>query len=324
MKIFLIIGAGQLGSRHLQGLLKLKGSLSIYVLDPSLESLEISKKRAKEIENNHKIQFIESWDIVPEKIDFVIISTGANVRAKIVHLLLNTYKVGNLILEKILFQDIESYEKISKLIKNTKTPTWVNHPRRMMSHYKQIKKEIRIANENVLFHVVGGNWGLACNSLHFIDLCYFLTDEVVEEIDFDWVDKRIHKSKRENNIEFTGSVKGKMKNNNCFTITSFHKETSDISINISSASQRWIVQEGKAQKITYLSKENNFNEVVTTFTTDFQSNLTTKIVNDIFEFGKCDLPTYEEASISHIPFIKCSLKKYIEITGVKTNICPIT
>jgi hypothetical protein len=194
----------------------------------------------------------------------------------------------------------------------------------MLLHYQQIKKEIIKSKEKVVFQVIGGNWGLACNGLHFIDLCSFLTGEQIEEIDFKWVDNTIHESKRVNNIEFTGSIKGRMKDNSSFVITSFDNEISDISITVSTNSQRWVIQEGRTQKIIHSSKENNFNEFVTSFKTDFQSTLTTKIANDLFELGNCNLPSYEEACKSHIPFIKKSLKKYIEITGIETSVCPIT
>ena len=61
-----------------------------------------------------------------------------------------------------------------------------------------------------------------------------------------------------------------------------------------------------------------------TFVTEYQSTLTSRIADDIFKLGQCNLPTYEEACESHIPFITASLSKYIEITKKQTNICPIT
>ena len=324
MKKNLIIGAGQLGSRHLQGLLKLTQKQVVYVLDPSSGSLEVAEKRANEIGHSHSVNYISDWNKLPKELDLVIVATGANVREKVITQLLLGHKVNKLVLEKILFQDIESYHKIGLLLQKTNTPTWVNHPRRMLAHYQQVKKELVKAKGKIVFQVVGGNWGLACNSLHFIDLCSFLSGEVVEELDLDWLDNSIHKSKREGNIEFTGSIKGKMKDNSSFIITSFDKEVSDISISVSTSSQRWVIQEGSAQKIIHFSKYNGFQEVITSFTTEFQSTLTTKIANDLFEFGNSSLPTYEEACLSHIPFIKASIKKYIEITGIETNTCPIT
>ena len=47
-----IIGSGNIGSRHLQGLSKSKYKSIIHVIDPSLHSLEISRKRI----SNLKIQ----------------------------------------------------------------------------------------------------------------------------------------------------------------------------------------------------------------------------------------------------------------------------
>ena len=44
MKRIFIIGAGQLGSRHLQALKSSSNSLNIFIVDPSLESLNIAKE----------------------------------------------------------------------------------------------------------------------------------------------------------------------------------------------------------------------------------------------------------------------------------------
>lgn len=324
MRINLIIGAGQLGSRHLQGLLRLQLEQQIYVLDPSEDSLKIAKERAKEIPNNNIIKYETGWEHLPNKFDLVIIATGANVRAKVVKKLLESYKVNYLVLEKILFQDLESYENIELLLNQTKTTTWVNLPRRMNKQYQVIKKIVSNSNENITFHNVGGNWGLACNAIHMIDLCAFLTASEVVKIDMDWVDPVIYPSKRVDNIEFTGSVKGYLKDNSRFLISSLDGECSEDTIYISTISHRWIIQEGTAKKIIYLSKENDFKASISDFRMDYQSDLTTKIANDIFELGSCDLPTYKDACNSHIPFIEAFLRKYIEISGIETNSCPIT
>lgn len=324
MKINLIIGAGQLGSRHLQGLLRLQQEQHIYVMDPSESSLTIAQDRAKEIENKHTISYISKWELLPKEFDLVIVATGANVRANIVTQLLNNYKVKNLVLEKILFQDILSYTNIKELIEKTKTPTWVNHPRRMFDHYKKIKEIIEKNDENVSFQVYGGDWGLACSALHFIDLFAFLANSEVETIDMDWIDNTIHESKRLNCIEFTGSVKGTLKNGSNFVITSKEGEIGDITLCVLTKSNRWIIQEGSAQKTIHLSKQNSFKEEISNFNSEFQSTLTTRIANDLFSTKTTTLPTYDEACASHLPFIEKALKKYIEISGIQTTICPIT
>ena len=171
MKNFLIIGAGQLGSRHLQGALKVEDKFHFYVLDPSEKSLGLAKTRAKEISHNHPISFTAKWNDLPENLDIVIVATSANVRAKVVLQLLENHKVSFLVLEKVLFQDIDSYATVSELIIKTNTTTFVNHPRRTFDFYKQIKRNYHASKDKtLLMQVVGGNWGLGCNTLHFIDM----------------------------------------------------------------------------------------------------------------------------------------------------------
>jgi hypothetical protein len=324
MKINLIIGAGQLGSRHLQGLLRLQQEQLIYVMDPSESSLSIAKDRAKEIENQSTINYTTNWETLPAELDLVIVATGANVRSKVVSQLLKNYKVKNLVLEKILFQELASYSEIGKLITATNTPTWVNHPRRMAEHHIKIKEIIAKSNEKIIFNAVGSNWGLACNALHLIDLFSFLANSSVDKIDLNWIDANILESKRANCIELTGSVKGTLKNGSNFNVSSLEGEIGDITICVFTNSNRWIIQEGSAQKIIHLSKQNNFNEEITSFTTEFQSTLTTRIAFDLFKSENCNLPTYKQACESHFLFIEATLKKYTEITGIETTICPIT
>lgn len=324
MKVNLIIGAGQLGSRHLQGLLRLQQEQIIYVVDPSEISLEMSKERAKEIQHKHTLNFLTDWQTLPSEFDLVIVATGANVRAKVVMQLLESYKVNKMILEKVLFQELRLYETIGNLIKKTHTQTWINHPRRMFSHYQYIKKCINGNNEKANFLIGGSNWGLACSALHFIDLIAYITDSKLESIDMDWIDAKIHESKRADCIEFTGAIKGTLTNGSNFVISSFDGEVGDVTLCITTTSNRWIIQEGKAQKIIHLSIENDFNPILTDFNTELQSNVTTRIAEDLFSYGTCDLPTYQQACQSHIPFITSALKKYIELSGNQTEICPIT
>ena len=59
-KRILLIGAGQLGSRYLQGIAKSNLDIDITVSDPSKKSIELSQERLLEVENNHKIQFVNS------------------------------------------------------------------------------------------------------------------------------------------------------------------------------------------------------------------------------------------------------------------------
>ena len=82
-----IVGAGQIGSRHLQALSYLKNSTRIDLVDPSSESLKVAKNRYLEITPSDNPN-IELWchnniNALPKILDLVIIATNSSVREKV-------------------------------------------------------------------------------------------------------------------------------------------------------------------------------------------------------------------------------------------------
>lgn len=323
MKTCLIIGAGQLGSRHLQGLVKYKGEMDVYVLDPSLKSLEIATEREREISHSHKVIYTQSWDVVPVSLDMVIIATSANIRESVINQLLLKRKVCFLILEKVLFQELDAYKRVSDLLVKHNVVTFVNHPRRMFESYQKLKDNLKKGKQNV-YQVAGGNWGIGCNALHFLDLFVYLSDERLQEINLDYVDDEILSSSRPGFIEFTGTITGRLSDGSFFSINSLEGEVSAISITIFNEEDRFIIQEGGTPRIYELSKKDSFKLVEQDFNLEYISGITGKLAIDLFEKGNCSLPTFNDARHTHELFIKAMLEKYNKITGLQSQILPIT
>mgnify|MGYP000158850161 CR=1 FL=1 len=224
MKINLIIGAGQLGSRHLQALIRVDYLQKIFVLDPSKSSLDIAKKRAAEIITDTEIVYVDDWEKIPLILDLVIVATNADVRFEICNHLFGCFDVKYAILEKVLFQDISSFEKIEELIVEKKIKVWVNHPRREWIVYRDLKESFLIDDRLISFEFFGSNWGLASNSLHLIDLCSYLSSSEVSEIDSEFVDNVLLESKRSGFIEFSGIISGTLNNGVDFFLNAFKSE----------------------------------------------------------------------------------------------------
>ena len=106
-----IIGSGQLGSRHLQALSLLDRPALIFVVDPNEDSLKLAEKRFLEISNAGNrivdVKYCSSIDKIPNHIDLAIISTNSDIRRAIIENLLNCCRVNYLILEKVLFRIME-------------------------------------------------------------------------------------------------------------------------------------------------------------------------------------------------------------------------
>jgi hypothetical protein len=324
MKKIVIIGAGQLGSRHLQGIAQSKIDISIEVVEPFESSRNIAKQRYEEIENNKHvldINFYDSIDKLSSKIDMVIVATGADVRTKVVSELLSSKDVDNLILEKVLFQTIEEYSIMEKLLEKTNTNCWVNHPRRMFPVYKELKEKLKSATQ-VSYNFQAGDWGLGCNGLHFIDHLAYLTDSSKLTLNNDGLDDKIYDSKRKGFVEFNGLLTGNL-DNNTFSLYSNAKDTPSI-FTISSDVLIANIDE-EAGIINISTKENNWNnEVKKEKIIYFQSELSNILIEDILVNDNCFLPTYKEAMNLHVPYIESLLEHMERMTGQSHKLCPIT
>lgn len=319
-----LIGAGQLGSRHLQGLAKSSIEISIEVVEPFEKAREVAQQRYDEIKNNPKISsvdFFESIDELSDTLDIVIIATNADVRSKIIKELFSKKQVRNLILEKVLFQTIEEYHNVEKLFEETSTKCWVNHPRRMFPFYQALKNEIK-DSEQISYMVQGGAWGLGCNGLHFIDHLAFLSDNTDLKIDNDFLHPHVYESKRTNHVEFNGLLKGRI-GNHIFSLYS-DKEYAPASITITTDTLTAFIDEANgytriARKSNDWKWEESNQKIVY-----FQSELSNILIEKIITAESCDLPDYNEAMKLHIPFIQALLSHMQSVDGEVLTLCPIT
>ena len=94
MKKIIIIGAGNIGSRHIQALKSVKTPLKIHVIDPSVKALKISKERYDSIHPdilNHEISYSRDLNIQDDQIDIAIIATTSKVRRGVIENLLERF-----------------------------------------------------------------------------------------------------------------------------------------------------------------------------------------------------------------------------------------
>src|SRR4029077_20318051 len=141
------------------------------------------------------------------------IATSADVRRQVIEELLQRTRVRFFILEKVAFQSIPDFDAVMRLLKTKGAKAWVNCSyRRKFSIYQKIKQSIG-PGERVVFNLSGGAWGLACNSIHFLDIFSYLTGTTDLRVDGSGLDAKVQPSKREGFIELTGTLKVSTSNN---------------------------------------------------------------------------------------------------------------
>ena len=198
-KKILIIGLGKIGLHHLKAAEKFKKKIEIYVLDKKLIDKNIINKKINLIKNlNNNYSY-----------DLAIISTNSSERFSLFLKLIKNNNVKNILFEKFVFFKTEEFLKTFQILKKNKINVWVNCLRREISIFHKIKKKIKGDFEMTY---KSKNWGLGCNSIHFLDLFCFLSNSKEIIINRYNLYKKIYKSRRKGYMEFKGLIEFKIKN----------------------------------------------------------------------------------------------------------------
>lgn len=318
MKKVSIIGSGQLGSRHLQGLKTAQTEMEIWVIDANIKSLTVAKERCDAVEATtpKKVHYAQTIEELPEEIDLVIIATGSKPRASIIKSLLSRCNVKNLVLEKVLFPMLSDYDDIGNLLIEKNVKCWVNCPRRMYGMYKMI--EAIIDKSKPITMIYGEeNWGLCCNSIHEIDIFMYLTGEDSYTINTSLLNTEIEASKRSGYIEMTGCLKVTTPKGNELILTSENGFTGKPGITIINGPTKLFIDETHG----FWNEGEERHE----FKMPYQSQLSGVLADEVLIKGNCSLSTFEQSTSYHKPFIAALLEKYNIIINDKDNkLLPIT
>ncbi|HPT11017.1 MAG TPA: NAD-binding protein [Bacteroidales bacterium] len=324
MHRIIVSGAGQLGSRHLQGLAKATLPYEITVIDPSSVSLSTAKVRFDEAYASGSLKearyFTNIREAGLEEADLAIIATNADIRPVVIEELLSAIKIKYLILEKVVFQSVTVFEQAIKTIKDKNAKAWVNCPRRVWPFYRDMCSELKDA-ENFRMEVKGSDWGMACNSIHFVDLFAFLTGDALVSVSGHEFDRKMKESKRAGFFEVTGTIELRNSKGTC-TMSSFEEAGAPLQITIETAEKTFIITEQKGECIIY-GKETSNPETIR-IPVPYQSSLTGDVASAILTEGRCGLTTLEESYLHHKALLPILCAHFSRITGREIINCPIT
>lgn len=320
----LLVGAGQLGSRHLQGLAQIDIPVSISVIDPDKTSLKTAQERFVEIKENpniKEIRFYTNSDKAPACIDLAVIATGADVRAEVVTSLIADRTVRNIILEKFLFQKEADFARVGELLQKQQVNAVVNCPRRIYPIYRQLRNVLS-GEEPITFCVDGSNWGLGCNVIHFLDLMAFLTGNSSIELDDKLLDKVVLESKRPGFVEFTGTLKGSNARGDRFEISSRNEPGTPLQVSIGTANQQINIHEAAGKAL--FSNKVTGTEQQETFTMPYQSQLTGVVAHEMLMGNECGLTPYHDSMRLHLPVLRSFIGHLNNVSNKQYDYCPIT
>ena len=318
MYTILLAGAGNIGSRHLQGATKSANDLDIWVYDLSEDSLRVAKERFEQMPENgvKKVHYVTNLDEVPCSIDVAIVASGSKPRAAIIKQVLSAKKVQYMVLEKFLFGKLSEYTEIGDLLKTNDVKTWVNCPYRMFDGYKKLKTMLDTRFPLIASFGNGGNWGLCCNAIHYIDIFMYLAGQEDYTLDLTKLEEEVLESKRPGYIELIGDLTVETPKGDALTLQTSKDGEFIQKIMIQNGTNSIVIDEN-ASTI-------DINGDVFPLGFTFQSGLTGRLVDDLMEKGTCDLSSFETSAHYHIQFLKGVMPFINKIKGWETDACPIT
>ena len=321
----LLVGAGQLGSRHLQALaLADFADISMQVVDPFAASLERARERWEQVEHSpsiRSIDFLTDIGQVQGEIDFCVVATNADCRLQLLEDMLARLTVKNLLLEKVLFQSEAQLEAAAQLFARVGCKVWVNCPRRMFQGYSVLRERL-CGQRSLALRVTGEQWGLACNAIHFIDIWAFLCGADSYAPDLSSVDREIVDSKRPGYKEINGTLGG-FWNESLFSLTCLASSThAPLRVEIETEDYRVTLNEGAGQ-CELLGKASGALESLP-FQVLYQSRLTQHVAESVFRGTPCQLTSFEESAALHAPLLRALLGFFNEHDGGNYTLCPIT
>ena len=300
----LLVGAGQLGSRYLQGFAKSSVNLKITVVDTSTSALKTARSRWVETGgelSHHQVQFADAVPSELKYIDLLLVVTSAKGRAALIEKLASQIEVRFWVLEKVLAQSVNELAVITRVTSRSRG-VWVNTPRRMMSWHQALKDAFAFRSP-IKFTYSGGLWGLACNGVHFLDLISWWTGEKLESIDTSSLDSFWCKSKRAGYFEVTGKLIAQYSGGRTLILEARNSvEVNALRIDLADGTV-WTVDE--ANGIAISSGGERIHGCI-----EFQSLLTARLVDKILLRGHCDLPTLRESAAIHSVFLEVMLKHW--------------
>ena len=316
-----IIGCGQIGSRHLQSLSFLEEEAIVYLIDPSVESKKISYDRFLDIAGDSSSITVElncNIEDIDGNLDVAIVSTSSFDRFKNIKDLLNCNHPKYMILEKFLFQKEEDYETVASLISKNNIKTYVNQWVSGNYAFNRVSSLLgKIYNLEITVH--GNDWGLACNSVHFIDYFDFLTGRADLKIEKSTIDAA-YRSKRMGYYEFHGVIDIVNNNKDKLKLISSSGNCGSIFFDIINNGKKFYLELTQGSQLIF--KDCNGN--VVNYHIPYQSSVTHRIVQDLLITNECNLVEYSRSSYQHNLVLPIFDKYLRDKEGWCDSGCPIT
>ena len=167
----LIVGVGELGSRHAQSLATLVELEELILVDPSPSSLERATERVASTGYKGRVSTFTRLHHPVGQIELAVVATSSIQRLSSLESVIEFSKPSHVLLEKLLTPSGAQLSELESIIANSDSQFWVNCPMPFFDHYRHIEEALSQTGDRrqLSYIVTGGNYGLVTNLIHYLD-----------------------------------------------------------------------------------------------------------------------------------------------------------
>ena len=326
-KRVLIVGCGQLGSRHLQAIVQIADIAEIFVFDPHPQALKMGQARVAEVPQANRNLKI-TWDTELRSDfssgDLCINAMQAQNRCAMVQRVYEELGYRNFLIEKVVSQSVEEYESLLNFSSTNRLSIRVNCKSRAYGIHQYIKSKLN-PEEPIIFSAVAGNHGLANNGVHEADLFVFHDGCREMILTGQRIDQKLHSSKRGGSIhDLTGTLTAvSEKGSECIISFDFGHTAPD-TLFLLSASCRFMVDHFTKFALESYAKDNWTWKQVPIHEDWMVSFMTKQFAGDILRTGTCALPTLKDCYPAHKFILNALLPHFHQLLDKELEYCPVT
>tara|TARA_B100001173_G_C16008479_1_gene556656 strand:+ start:496 stop:1413 length:918 start_codon:yes stop_codon:yes gene_type:complete len=300
----LLIGYGNIGKRYLEGILKSQLNITVLIIDNNVDEKFEDNFKNKNLHFSYSYKKFKQIDI-----DLLINTTYATQRFDLIKNYCNYFNVKNLILEKVLENSLGNIKEFKRLkLENC----WVNTFLRTLDVFKEIKNK---STGKIKMKVSGGNWGLLCNTIHYVDLMAFISESSPEKILKQELNSNFFPAKRKGFFEIYGSFQVIYEDGSILYLECVDSEE-DLTMEYKCGSYKF-----NYNLISGVLESDNQSSIRNI---PYQSDMSTDLVNNILLKNKCELTNIKDSLNFHEFYLKFIINYRNNIEKVNLNSISIT
>lgn len=284
----LLVGSGGIGSRHLQGLFfQRKPIFKVDVIEPRIEAYEHGVSMLDRSFHSN-VRRIEALEFGHDEYDATIIASSAQNRSILLKDIVSKISCQRYLIEKVLAQSVPELRAVRRTMQDRYA--WINSPRREAKLYTLLRSLCK--QEKITLEVRWPNFGLACNSIHFIDLVGWLSENKILKINIE-CDEGWYDSKREGYQDFSGELFARYSNGSTLKIIS--DKNYDKVIKLTTNNNTFIIDEATG----FIDKNGQRTEAKLKNQSEISGSIVEKMITSPDEM---QLPDIEESIDNHMAF----------------------